>query len=182
MENFDHLIGTIEMNITGTLPSDKLPIFFFWSQILTPWAQNTIQKSISIVFLRKRYFVMIRHSASTVNRNIQNGAHPGGGCFCLLYLLSDESWRIALRLTQKTMEMDFRIVFCAVGIKTRVFISWLTDRALFACVERLELAFKFGFKFPVGDSVPVQFISMIGTSWHHCYIVCIVVGLFAGYS
>jgi hypothetical protein len=31
--------------------------------------QNTIQKSISIVFLRKALFVMIRHSASTVNRS-----------------------------------------------------------------------------------------------------------------
>jgi hypothetical protein len=35
----------------------------------------------------------------------------GGDCFCLQYLLSDESWRIAL--TQKTMEMDFCVVFCA---------------------------------------------------------------------
>jgi hypothetical protein len=33
-----------------------------------------------------------------------------GGCFCLRYLLSDESWRIALM--QKPMEMDFCIVFC----------------------------------------------------------------------
>jgi hypothetical protein len=35
----------------------------------------------------------------------------GGGCFCLRYLLSDQSCRIAL--TQKPMEMDFCIVFCA---------------------------------------------------------------------
>jgi hypothetical protein len=44
----------------------------------------------------------------------------GGDCFCLRYLLSDESWRIAL--TQKTMEMDFCIVFCARG---QFFQSWL---------------------------------------------------------
>jgi hypothetical protein len=31
----------------------------------------------------------------------------------------------------------------------------LRRRQLFACVKRLGLAFKFGFKFPVGDSVPV---------------------------
>jgi hypothetical protein len=29
-----------------------------------------------------------------------------GDCFCLRYMLSDESWRIAL-YTQKAMEMDF---------------------------------------------------------------------------
>ena len=59
---------------------------------------------------------MIRHSASTVNRSslpleILKMAHvQGGDCFCLRYLLSDESWRITL--TQKTMEMDFCVVFC----------------------------------------------------------------------
>ena len=57
---------------------------------------------------------MIRHSASTVNRNTKNGARPGGDCFCLQYLLSDESWRI--ELTQKTMEMDFCVVFCDKGV------------------------------------------------------------------
>jgi hypothetical protein len=31
-----------------------------------------------------------------------------------------------------------------------------------ACVKRLGLAFKFGFKFPVVGSVPVLFISLIG--------------------
>jgi hypothetical protein len=34
---------------------------------------------------------------------------PGGDCFCLRYLPNDESWRITL--TQKTMEIDFCIVF-----------------------------------------------------------------------
>ena len=43
-------------------------------------------------------------------------------------------------------------------VKTRVFMSWLTDWALFACVERLGLAFEFGVKFPVGGSVPDIFI------------------------
>jgi hypothetical protein len=43
-------------------------------------AQNTTQKAISIVFLRKVLFVVIRHSASTLDssshppENIQNGA------------------------------------------------------------------------------------------------------------
>jgi hypothetical protein len=60
---------------------------------------------------------MIRHSASTVNRSsplleILKMAHvQGGDCFCLRYWLNDESWRITL--TQKTMEMDFCVVFCA---------------------------------------------------------------------
>ena len=59
---------------------------------------------------------MIRHSASIVNRSshpleILKMAHvQGGDCFCLRYLLSDESWRI--ELTQKTMKMDFCVVFC----------------------------------------------------------------------
>jgi hypothetical protein len=59
---------------------------------------------------------MIRHSASTVNRSSHPPGRvpflvfPGGDCFCLRYLLSDESWRI--ELTQKTMEMDFCVVFC----------------------------------------------------------------------
>jgi hypothetical protein len=60
--------------------------------------------------------LMIRHSASTVKRSshppgcVPFWIFPGGDCFCLRYLPSDESWRIAL--TQKTMEMDFCIVFC----------------------------------------------------------------------
>jgi hypothetical protein len=58
---------------------------------------------------------MICHSASTVNRSSHPPGRapfwifPGGDYFCLWYLLSDESWRIAL--TQKTMEMAFCIVF-----------------------------------------------------------------------
>jgi hypothetical protein len=32
---------------------------------------------------------------------------------------------------------------------------------LFVCMKRLELAFKLGFKFPVGGSVPVAFISLV---------------------
>jgi hypothetical protein len=40
----------------------------------------------------------------------------GGDCFCLRSLLSDESWRIAL--TQKTMEMDFCVVFCGNTVKS----------------------------------------------------------------
>ena len=62
---------------------------------------------------------MIRHSASTVNRSSHPPGRapflvfPGGGdCFCLRYLLSDESSRI--ELTQKAMEMDFCVVFCDV--------------------------------------------------------------------
>jgi hypothetical protein len=79
---------------------------------------------------------MIRHSASTVNRsnpppgNTKNGARPGGDCFCLRYLLSDESWRITL--TQKTMEMDFCVVFCAMTNMT-----WAT-RACVQCWRNYE--------------------------------------------
>jgi hypothetical protein len=39
----------------------------------------------------------------------------GGDCFCLRYLLSDESWRI--ELTQKAMEMDFCVLFCDCSVK-----------------------------------------------------------------
>jgi hypothetical protein len=69
---------------------------------------------------------MSRHSASTVKRSSHPPERapflvfPGGDCFCLRHLLSDESWRI--ELTQKTMEMDFCVVFCDhelnVNIKT----------------------------------------------------------------
>jgi hypothetical protein len=52
--------------------------------------------------------------------------------------------------------------------QTRVFIPWLTDWALFACVKRLELAFKFGFKFPVGGSVLVIFSSVVLTETEVC--------------
>jgi hypothetical protein len=38
-------------------------------------------------------------------------AHVQEGDFCLQYLLSEESWRITL--PQKTMVMDFCVVFCA---------------------------------------------------------------------
>jgi hypothetical protein len=40
-----------------------------------------------------------------------------GDYFCLRYLLSDESWRIAI--TQKTMEMAFCIAFCATALRFR---------------------------------------------------------------
>jgi hypothetical protein len=62
---------------------------------------------------------MIRHSASTVNRSSHPPGRapflvfPGGDCFCLRYLLSDESWRI--ELTQKAMASDFCVVFCVTG-------------------------------------------------------------------
>jgi hypothetical protein len=64
---------------------------------------------------------MIRHSASTVNRSSHPPGRapflvfPGEDCFCLRYLLSDESWRI--ELTLKTMEMDFCVVFCGSVIR-----------------------------------------------------------------
>jgi hypothetical protein len=66
--------------------------------------QNTTQKSISIVF----NISSIRHDSSLSKYrkqkqhppvNTKNGTHPGGYCFCLRYLLSDESWRITV--TQK---------------------------------------------------------------------------------
>jgi hypothetical protein len=66
--------------------------------------QNTIQKAI---YLSIALFVLIpslskyRKQKQSPPGNIQNDTCPGGLCFCLRYLLSDESWRIAL--TQKTM-------------------------------------------------------------------------------
>jgi hypothetical protein len=76
-------IRTSEMNITGTLPTNKLPIFFLKSNLTS--------------------------------------SHT-----CL-------------------------------EVKTRMFMSWLHDWGLFACVKRMGLAFKFDFIFPVGGSVPVIF-------------------------
>ena len=85
--------------------------------------QNTTQKSISIVFCVS----VIRHDSSLSKYRKQKQSPPwtfaifsisrGGDCFCLRYLLSDESWRIALTL--KTMEMDFCVVFCGTTIWTR---------------------------------------------------------------
>jgi hypothetical protein len=67
--------------------------------------------------------------ASTVNRSSHPPGiapfwvFPGGNCFYLRYLLSEESWRIAL--TQKTMEMDFWIVFCACPCSLNAALSLL---------------------------------------------------------
>ena len=40
-----------------------------------------------------------------------------------------------------------------------IYVDGLT--ALFPCVKRLGLAFKFGFKLPLGGNVPVIFISKL---------------------
>jgi hypothetical protein len=56
----------------------------------------------------------------------------GGDCFCLRYLLSHESWRITL--TQKTMEMDFCVVFC--DIVERFFLRWSTLGKLKVLLDR----------------------------------------------
>ena len=42
---------------------------------------------------------------------------------------------------------------------------------IFACVSRLGLVFKFGFKFLVGGSVPVLFMSLIGRQFQSISIV-----------
>jgi hypothetical protein len=64
----------------------------------------------------------IRHDSSLSKYRKQKQSPPWtcailsisrGDCFCLRYLLSDESWRI--ELTQKTKEMDFCVVFCGTG-------------------------------------------------------------------
>jgi hypothetical protein len=104
---------------------------------------------------------MIRHSASTVNRSsplleILKMAHvQGGDCFCLRYLLSDESWRITL--TQKTMEMDFCVVFCASTIcSTRQLLPIFSFRfplSIF-CIFLLTLPFPLD-KIFLGNQFPV---------------------------
>ena len=78
---------------------------------------------------------MIRHSVSTVKRSsppleiLKMARVQGGDRFCLRCLLSDESWRIAL--TQKTMEMDFCVVFCDVTLEIIVKKStWMTSPLL----------------------------------------------------
>jgi hypothetical protein len=45
-----------------------------------------------------------------------------------------------------------KLIYMCLGVKPACLYH---DWPLFACVKRLGLAFKFGFKFPVGDSVPV---------------------------
>jgi hypothetical protein len=64
---------------------------------------------------------MIRHSASTVKRSSHPPGRapfwvfPGGDCFCLQYLLSDESWRI--ELTQKNNgDGLLRSILCPGGV------------------------------------------------------------------
>jgi hypothetical protein len=76
-----------------------------------PHSQNTTQKSISIVFLHKRFSSLSKYcKQKQTPLEIPKMAHvQGGDCFCLWYLLSDESWRIAL--TRKTMKMVC-VVFC----------------------------------------------------------------------
>jgi hypothetical protein len=74
---------------------------------------------------------MIRHSASTVNRSNHPPGRapilvfPGGECFCLRYLLSDESCRTALTL--KTMEMDFCVVFCGNTVVAQIQHRYTTE-------------------------------------------------------
>ena len=46
----------------------------------------------------------------------------------------------------------------AAGSRIHIRVDGLS--ALFACVKRLGLAFKFGFKFQIGDSVPALVISL----------------------
>jgi hypothetical protein len=82
---------------------------------LVPIAQNTTQKSISIVFLRKRYshdssLSKYRKQKQSPLEILKMAQVQVGDCVCLRYLLSDESRRITL--TQKTMEMDFCVIFC----------------------------------------------------------------------
>jgi hypothetical protein len=104
--------------------------WFVHERVVSPWqldsgAEYYTEGHLHCV-LRKRLFVMIRHSASTLNRSSNPleiskmalcGRKPwnfqGGVYFCLGYLPSDESWAIAL--TQKTMEMSFCVVFCDSG-------------------------------------------------------------------
>jgi hypothetical protein len=63
---------------------------------LVPIAQNTTQKSISIVFLRKRYshdssLSKYRKQKQSPLEILKMAYIQGGVCFCLPYLLSDES-------------------------------------------------------------------------------------------
>jgi hypothetical protein len=87
-------------------------------------AQNTTQKSISIVFCVST----IHHDLSPSKYREQKQSPPWmcailsisrGDCFRLWNLLSDEWWRIAL--TQKPMEMDFCIEFCDPGLRIESF-------------------------------------------------------------
>ena len=82
-------------------------------------------------------FGMIHHSASIVNRSshpleIFKMAHvQGGNCFCLRYLLSDESWPIAL--TQKTMvaKPENSGFYCTSGFEKTCVLKnfWYRDAA-----------------------------------------------------
>jgi hypothetical protein len=101
------------------------------------------RKSISIVFSVSA----IRHDSSLSKYRKQKQSPPleilkmanvqGGDCFCLRYLLSDESWRITL--TQKTMEMDFCVVFCGSGMH-RVYSVWVDSMHARAPCARVKIS------------------------------------------
>jgi hypothetical protein len=81
-------------------------------------------------------------SASTGNRSspplkIFKMAHvQGSDCFCLRYLLSDESWWIAL--TQKAMEMDLFITFCDSSNRCHAMIHHQNADAMFLASAHLR--------------------------------------------
>jgi hypothetical protein len=93
------------------------------------WPQNITQKSISIVFCVS--VIRLDSSLSKYRKQKQSPTWTcaifsisRGACFCLRYLLSDESWRIAL--TQKAMEMDFCVIFCGPAplVHYSLFTQW----------------------------------------------------------
>ena len=95
-----------------------------YSKCHTSRAQNTTQKSISIAFCVSS----IRHDSSLNKYRKQKQSPPWtcaifsifrGGCFCLRYLLSDESWRIDL--TQKAMEIGLLCSILCPGVTASVY-------------------------------------------------------------
>jgi hypothetical protein len=56
-------------------------------------------------------------------------------------------------------------------VRSCVFMTGLTDSAIFVCMKRLGMAFYFGSKFPVGGSIPDLFCLMV-------IMLCVVCVLF----
>ena len=122
---------------TGWLVLKYLITCTYSNQLDRSWQSNGYNKpnngrrSISIVI---KQFFQLSHSGDTENNNSKKKPY--------LYVIIHAWVYIVI------IEMNITRMLPSTNC---VFISWLSDWALFPCVERRGLTFKFGFKFPADN-------------------------------
>ena len=123
--------------------------------------RKKIELTILIMFIliiksNSAYIILWQNNRN--NRYRINLLHENGGFIRAFWLVTKCESLKWIRQLERYLQMNYLFSWSQIltpkhaclGVKTRVFIAWLTDWVLFACVKRLGLAFKFGFKFPVG--------------------------------